>query len=109
MVDRKDLLALNFYKKTDFYGSNKKMHYRIARIEREIPAETATEAAEGEAKPEPEKEVLFHVWYWPGPYCFAKTSDTLKQEADFPFSEEGLCAVADFLNEQYEKQGELWK
>ena len=51
----------------------------------------------------------FEVVYWPGPYNFAKTDEKLKQTADFPFTEEGIQAVADFLNEQYVKQQELWK
>lgn len=90
MVQRKDLLALNFYKKSPFFGSVKNMNYKIERI-------SSDEGVE-----------LFKVTYWPGPYNFTKTADTLKQDATFPFSEEGICSVADFLNEQFEKQSELW-
>lgn len=93
MIERKDLLALNFYKKSPFFGSLKNMHYKIERI------------AVGEND---EESFAFKVTYWPGPYILAKTADTLKQEAQFPFSEEGLCQAVDFLNEQYEKQKELW-
>ncbi|MBQ8281864.1 MAG: GNAT family acetyltransferase [Lachnospiraceae bacterium] len=96
MIERKDFLALNFYKKSPFFGSCKNMHYRIARVE-------IGDKESGES------EVVFKVTYWPGPYACDKTADTLKQEAQFPFSEEGLCQVADFLNEQYEKQKELWQ
>lgn len=94
MVNRKDLLALNFYKKTCFFGSLKKMHYKI---------EMAT------VTNEEEENKIFKVTYWPGPYILSKTPDNLKQYAEFPFSEEGLQSVADFLNEQYEKQKELWE
>lgn len=90
MVRRRELLALNFYKKSPFFGSIKNMNYKIERMNIED---------EGD---------YFKVTYWPGPYNFAKTSDTLKQTAIFPFSEEGICSVADFLNEQFEKQSELW-
>lgn len=107
MVDRKDLLALNFYikgskkkKENPFFGSLNNMHYKIRRIEVPDP-ERAGEDAEA-------VKDVFHVTYWPGPYTCDKTDDSLKQEAQFPFSEEGLCQVADFLNDRYEKQKELW-
>ena len=94
-ITRKDFLALNFYKKTDFYGSCGNMNYRIVRREKTDENEQTT--------------AYFEVVYWPGPYIFAKTDEKLKQTADFPFTEEGIQAVADFLNEQYVKQQELWK
>lgn len=94
MINRKDFLALNFYKKTDFYGSYKNMHYRIKKTSKETEEETKD---------------IFLVTYWPGPLCLSSTDDELKQEAEFPFSEEGINQVADFLNEQYEKQIELWQ
>ncbi len=93
-IERSDFLALNFYKKTDFYGSRGNMNYRLSRRER------------GE---EGEKEAYFELVYWPGPYNFAKTADNLKQNAEFPFSEEGIQAATAFLNEQYVKQHELWE
>ncbi|MGN0164910.1 MAG: GNAT family acetyltransferase [Lachnospiraceae bacterium] len=93
MIKRSDLLALNFYKKSPFFGSEKNMHYKIEKTEKENDGE---------------KEAFFLVTYWPGPYNFANTADTLKQTAEFPFSEEGICQVADFLNEQYSKQIDLW-
>lgn len=104
MINRKDFLALNYYKKTCFYGSYKNMHYRISKESIEIPADESEKE-----NAEPQKKDIFKVFYWPGPYIFDKTDDSLKQSAEFPFSEEGLCAVADFLNEQFEKQAELWK
>lgn len=94
MIQRKDFLALNFYKKTSFYGSYKNMNYRIAKVKIEN---------------EETSEDVFEVTYWPGPLNLASTDDSLKQTAQFPFSEEGICAVADFLNEQYNKQIELWQ
>ncbi len=94
MLERKNFLALNFYKKSSFFGSRGNMNFRISKEEREV---------------EEAKENYFKVIYWPGPYNLASTADTLKQEAEFPFSDEGLESIAVFLNEQYEKQAELWK
>ncbi len=92
MLTRNELLALNYYKKAVFTGSIGNMNYRIARIQPE---------AEG-------AEPVFEVVIFPGPYCFDKTADTLKQSARFPFSEEGIQAVTDYLNEQYAEQKALW-
>lgn len=69
------------------------MNYKIEKTE--------TETEEGTEK-------NFTVTYWPGPYNFTTTADDFKQVAGFPFSEEGLEAVAKFLNEQYEGQKERW-
>ncbi len=93
MINRKDFLALNFYAKSPFFGSYNNMHYRISK-----------KVVEGE-----EEKNVFDVVYWPGPYALDKTSDNLKQYAQFEFSEEGLTAVAEFLNEQYNRQKELWQ
>lgn len=93
-VNRKDFLAINFYKKTAFIGSYKNMHYRIKKVTKE--------SEEGNTD-------VFLLTYWPGPLCLDKTDDELKQEMEFPFGEEGLVSIADYLNEQYEKQKELWE
>lgn len=90
MVERKDLLSLNFYKKTPFYGSLKNMNYKIEAVDK---------GDDGK---------ILRVVYWPGPYNFDTTPDTLKQESEFPYSEEGLCCIADFLNSRYDKQKELF-
>ncbi len=92
MVKRSDLLALNYYnyKKSVFSGSLGTMRYRIEK-----------KSVEGE-------EPVLEVVLYPGPYCFEKTPDEVKQTERFPFSEEGLQAVANYLNAQYEEQKALW-
>ena len=107
MIERKDFLALNFYKKEKFTGSYKNMHYRISKEDKVV----GQEEKEGENGVElvDVKETIFMLKYWPGPYNYDNTADTLKQSAEFPFSEEGLVEIAAFLNEQYEKQKDLWK
>jgi len=102
-VDRKDFLALEFYKKLAFTGCRGNMSYKIKR--EQIETEEPEELPEGT---KPKEEYRFHLYYWPGPYAFDKTEDTLKQEAFFDFSEEGLHQIADFLNEKYENNLELW-
>lgn len=93
MVKHSDLLALNYYKKTVLTGSIEKMNYRIS----------CKKPAEGE-----EGAPVFSVVIYPGPYCYEKTADSLKQWAEFPFTEEGLEAVAEYLNAQFAEQKALW-
>lgn len=94
MIERKNFFALAFYKKSAYSGSYNNMNFKIEK--QEIEKEEGTEK-------------FFKVTYWPGPYNFKTTADELKTEAQFPFSEEGLEAVAAFLNEQYEAKKEIWE
>lgn len=96
MINREDFLALNYYKKTPFYGSCGNLHYRISRVEEEVP--------EGE-----EPKVSLKLVYWPGPYTLEKTDEELRQTADFEYSNDGLTAIAEFLNGLFETKPELWK
>ena len=92
MLRRIDLMALAFYRKEVFTGSLNGMRYRIALKKAE----------------EPEQET-FQVVLYPDELCFEKTDESLKQYYEFPVSEDGLVQIADFLNEQSEKQKDLWK
>lgn len=47
---------------------------------------------------------IFRATYWPGPYNFAVTDDSLKSSATFPFTEDGKLQVVDWLNENWEKE-----
>lgn len=89
MILRKDLLALNFYKKEKFTGSFQGMRYLIQMVR------------EGE-------EELFVVFTWPGPYNFETTLEEKKSRRVFPFTEESLEAIADYLNEAYKDGKEGW-
>ncbi len=121
-VERKDFLALAYYevgkKLYPFTGSRGNMCYMVVKeyyvpeeasagLDDENAADTSAEAV-GDAAAEPEKLPRFKVYYWPGPYAFDKTADTLKQEAFFDFSEEALNKIAEFLNDKYESNLELW-
>lgn len=101
-----DLLDPDFYKKETFKGSIHGMCYRVAgKIREEELPEGSTE--------KPKKFYHFQVTVWPGPLCFEKTDEALKQTKDYPectgnFSRDDLAAIADDLNKQYEEQKALW-
>ncbi len=84
---RTDIYNIRFYEKSPFYGSWHGMHYRIMGVE----------SAEGAG----EAEQKLCVTIWPGPYNFETTDDALKVSEYFDFSNEGLDAVAEYLNAYY--------
>ena len=84
MIDRKDVMPINFLKKENFTGSFKGMRYRM----------------EKEAK---EEETLLRVTAWPEPFGFDATPDEQKIWENFPFTEEGIVAGVEWLNSRYEE------
>lgn len=89
MIKRKDLLAFNFYKKEKFTGSYRGMRYLIQKAE------------EGE-------ETFFSVYTWRGPFNFVTTEDEKKTEKRFPFQEDSLETITNYLNEVYEADKGNW-
>lgn len=85
MIKNSDVFNINFYKKEKFYGSLQKMRYRIAKIE--------TEDVKG-----------LLVTAWPGPYNYDTTEDALKQSEEFAFSNDGLRAAVDWLNDIWQNK-----
>ncbi len=85
MLSYDEVLNLNYYKKASFTGWTAGKRFLIRR---EVP--------EG-------GDAVFHVWVWPGPYIFDLTDDSLKTEAQFPFSNEGKRQAVDWINAQLEE------
>lgn len=88
MINRPELLAFEFYKLRPFKGSDKGIRYMIQK-------ETIGE--------EPETRTVLKAYIWPEPFCFEVTPDEEKGSEQFDFSEEGLCAAIDWLNENHDK------
>ncbi len=93
MIQRSDLFHLSFYKKEPFTGSFRGMRYRISK-------DTASDE-------ENAKNVL-RAYVYPEPYSFSHTPDEDKISQDFPFTEEGLDKICDWLNENYTKKEDYW-
>lgn len=85
MIDRIDLFHLPFYKKEAFTGSDRGMRFWIGKTV--LPAE----------EEEGEGETVLRVIVWPEPFALQYTEDDKKTVKDFPFSEEGLDQVYDWL------------
>lgn len=90
MIDKEKFHVLNYVKKEDYTGSMEGMRYMLKK------------KAAGE-------EVKLEVIIWPEPFGYGKTPEQKKQRKEFPFSEDGLEQAVNWMNEQYEAQGALWK
>ena len=85
MIIPQDIFSIRFYEKTHFWGSYRKMRYKIEGVKTD------------------EGKVL-KVTTWPGPYNYETTDDALKKSEEFEFSNQGLVQICDYLNELYAKE-----
>ena len=49
-----------------------------------------------------------HVWVYPEPWCFEKTSDDMKTAKDFPFTQEGLDDSLEWISQEFENRKDYW-
>lgn len=82
MIERKDVMPVNFLKKEAFTGSDTGMRYRMEQLKKE-------------------EMVLLLVTAWPEPYCFDATPEEEKVRAEFSFDEEGIMAGVEWLNSKH--------
>lgn len=93
MIDIHGDISIPFLKKSRFTGSYLGMRYLLQK------AEVVVEEAKGE---EPEKtEQVIRAVIWPEPFNFEVTPDEKKHSRDFPFTQDGLWAAVDWLNEEH--------
>ena len=86
MIEKAELMPLNYYKKSAFTGSYRGMRYRIEKVEEE-----------------------FLVTIWPEPYNFETTKEEEKECQHFAFSEDGKEAMVQWMNRQYVEQQKVWE
>lgn len=90
MIQRDDILSMEYLKKTEYTGCHQGMRYRL-------------EGAEGE-----EGKVL-RVTVWPEPFNFFTTPKEKKTSAVFAFAEEGVLEAVDWMNRQFTENKEKWE
>lgn len=88
MIERKDVMPINFLKKEKFTGSFKGMRYRMEK---------------GTVKEDEAEKNILMVTTWPEPYGYDATSEEQKTKGLFPFTEEGIVSGVEWLNGQHEK------
>ena len=103
MNTRKSLYDVSsFYnKKAVLKASFQGMRYQVEQAQTEGGS---SEASDEEKEP----ERVLRVTVWPEPFCFEKTSEERKTVQDFPYSEEGLDQVYDWLCQVYDQRKEEW-
>ncbi len=82
-----------------FFGSYKGMRFRLARE----PLENVFFTPVDQRGP-----ANFKATVWPEPYAYGKTDDSLKTDALFDVTEEGMEEAVKWINEQYESRIEEW-
>ncbi len=88
MIDRIDLFHLPFYKREAFTGSDRGLRFRIEKGE------------DGEQ---------FCVTIWPEPFAYKHTAEEKKKRQYFPFEEESLDRIYEWLTGPAREQMGLLK
>lgn len=103
MINRPELLALEFYKSRPFKGSDKGIRYMIQKDTVEIPSEAEEQEGDSAEESKPETKTVLTAYIWPEPFCFEVTPDEKKGSKQFEFSEKGLCDAISWLNESHDE------
>lgn len=90
MIDRNDILSIDYLKKSEYTGCYQGMRYRLEGIS----------ADEGKK---------LKVTLWPEPFNFFKTAPEKKRSNEFTFSEEGIVSAVAWMNERFEQDHDKWE
>jgi len=90
MIQRDDILSLEFLKKTEFTGSHQGMRYRLEGVCHESG-----------------KRLLAVVW--PEPFNYVTTPEEKKQRAEFSFDEDGVTDAVAWMNDRLFEDREQWQ
>lgn len=90
MIDRQDILSMEYLKKTEFTGSHQGMRYRLEGV-----------AAEDGKK--------LRVTVWPEPFNYFKTPADEKESAEFSFDEDGVTDAVAWMNDRLFEEKDRWK
>ncbi len=89
MINRDDILSIEYLKKTDYTGSHMGMRYRLEGVK-------------------VEEEKVLRVTVWPEPFNFATTPVEQKQTKDFSFDEDGIADAVSWMNDRLFHDKQLW-
>lgn len=89
MIERQDILSMEYLKKTEFTGSHRGMRYRLEGV-------TAGE------------EKKLRVTVWPEPFNFFTTPEEEKESAEFSFDEDGVVEAVAWMNGRLSAEKDRW-
>lgn len=90
MIQREDILSMEYLKKSEFSGSHQGMRYRL---------EGATDEEGGKK---------LKVTVWPEPFNFFKTPEEEKNSAFFSFDEDGVVDAVAWMNDRLFEERDRW-
>ncbi|MCI9319231.1 MAG: hypothetical protein HFH05_04020 [Lachnospiraceae bacterium] len=90
MIQRDDILSMEYLKKTEYTGCHKGMRYRL-------------EGVQGE---DGEKQLKCTVW--PEPFNYFKTPEERKESKNFLFGEDGVIDAVAWMNDKLFQEKEKW-
>ena len=90
MIQREDILSMEYLKKTEYTGCHQGMRYRLEKKEKEDGG----------------KELLVTVW--PEPFNFFTTPEDQKTRQTFTFDEDGVVDAIAWMNDLLFEQKERW-
>ena len=125
-ITRRDMLPLSFLKKSAYTGSKRSLNYKLEKTEKEVIQDESdtsgsvnadaahfAKAANGteknanktgknaaETAEEPVKITVLRVYTWVGKFAFDATPPEEITSCDMEFSDAGIDAAIDYLNER---------
>lgn len=90
MIQDKDVLSLEYLKKTTFSGSFQGMRYRLEMVKND-------------------QETLLSATIWEEPYSYEFTPKETMETREFPFSGDGITEAVAWLNGRWEEEPDRWK
>lgn len=88
MVNREEILCMEFLKKTEFTGSTEGMRYRMEKVMKK----GTNDAGEEYSYP----ELLCTIW--PEPFNYVRTPEEKKERKTFSFDDDGVVDAVDWMN-----------
>lgn len=101
MIQREDILSMEYLKKTEYTGSHQGMRYRLEKKETEV-----TEGTDETKETKVIKELLVTVW--PEPFNFISTPEEKKIKKKFSFDEDGVVDAISWMNDLLFEKKDLW-
>lgn len=89
MIQREDILSMEYLKKTEYTGCHQGMRYRLEKVEDE----------EGKK---------LQATVWPEPFNFSNTPEEKKTRKSFSFDEDGIRDAIAWMNDLLFEQKDKW-
>ena len=89
MIQRDDILSMEYLKKTEFTGCHQGMRYRLEKVE-----------IDGEKR--------LKCTIWPEPFNFFTTPEEQKESELFNFEEDGVTDAVAWMNDRLFEEKERW-